>query len=99
MVVNSGLNARFVQKTFERAQQAYRLRFLTEKYNLDLTDWTPLTVDAESMDIPLVHELIEAELAQKPADRGSDEHEDAPLPMNITKNSELGMTPGHRQTP
>ena len=85
-VVNGGLNAWLVQKTFERAQHAYRLRFLTEKYNLDPTDWAPPTVDAESMDIPLVHELIEAELPQKPRDDGSDE--DASLPMKTAKSSD-----------
>ena len=40
-VVNGGMNAWFVQRTFDRAQHAYRLRFLTEKYNLDPTDWAP----------------------------------------------------------
>jgi hypothetical protein len=76
-VVNGGLNAWFVQKTFERAQHAYRLRFLTEKYNLDPTRWAPDIVDAESTELPLVHEFIEDELALGPTDDTKrDENED-----------------------
>jgi hypothetical protein len=67
-VVNSGMNAWFVQRTFERAQHAYRLRFLTEKYNLDPTHWAPDIVDTESTDIPLIDEFIEDELSLGPTD-------------------------------
>jgi len=76
VVVNSGLNAWIVQKTFQRAQQAYRLRFLTEKYNLDPTDWAPDIVDVESTEIPLVDELIDDELVLEPPDDTGDGGED-----------------------
>ncbi|MGO9352045.1 MAG: EcsC family protein [Mycobacterium sp.] len=76
VVVNTGLNARIVQKTFQRAQQAYRLRFLTEKYNLNPTDWAPDIVDVESTEVPLVDELIDDELAVEPPDDTSDCGED-----------------------
>ena len=76
-VVNGGLNAWFVQKTFERAQQAYRLRFLTEKYNLDPTDWAPDIVDAESTEVPLVDEFIEDELALEPKDDAKRDEDEA----------------------
>lgn len=61
-VLNSGLNAHITYRTFDRAQRAYRLRFLTEKYNLDPEAWTPDIVDAEVTDIPRVDELFEEQL-------------------------------------
>jgi EcsC protein family len=78
VAVNGGLNAWFVQKTFERAQRAYRLRFLSEKYHLDPTEWTRDTdiVDAEATEIPLVHQLIEDELALHPTNHGNDGHDE-----------------------
>lgn len=62
-VINGGINARIAHKTFQRAQQAYRLRFLTEKYGLDPADWAPHGVDVERVDIPLVDEVLREELA------------------------------------
>ncbi|ORB66675.1 EcsC family protein [Mycolicibacterium tusciae] len=73
-VINGGLNARLAQNTFNRAQSAYRLRFLTEKYNLDPKMWAPNVVDAEFTDMPLVDEILEAELAGSP-DVGSEKQE------------------------
>jgi hypothetical protein len=61
-LVNGGLNARIVHRTFDRAQRAYRLRFLTEKYGLDPADWAPTIVDADVAEVPLVDEFVEAEL-------------------------------------
>lgn len=58
-VVNGGLNARIARQTFERAQQAYRLRFLTEKYDLDAGQWAPVTVSGRDVDIPLVDEILD----------------------------------------
>ncbi|UVO11856.1 EcsC family protein [Mycobacterium sp. SVM_VP21] len=58
-VVNGGLNARIAQQTFERAQQAYRLRFLTEKYGLDAGLWAPAVVSDGDVDIPLVDEILD----------------------------------------
>lgn len=58
-VVNGGLNARIAQQTFERAQQAYRLRFLTEKYDLDAGLWAPTVASGGDVDIPLVDEILD----------------------------------------
>ena len=59
-VVNGGLNARIAQRTFERAQQAYRLRFLTEKYGLDAGRWAPVVAGGGAVDIPLIDEVVDA---------------------------------------
>lgn len=63
--MNMGLNAWFAHSTFVRAQQAYRLRFLTEKYDLNPEAWTPDVVDAEVTDLPLVDEIVVAEIAHE----------------------------------
>lgn len=39
IVLNAGMNAASVVTLSERAQEAYRLRFLTEKYDLDPAAW------------------------------------------------------------
>lgn len=59
-VVNGGLNARIAHTTFERAQQAYRLRFLTEKHDLDAGQWAPAVDSGEVIDVPLVDEVLDA---------------------------------------
>ncbi len=65
-VLNGGLNARIAHRTFERAQEAYRLRFLTEKYGLDPSAWRPEPVDVAVVDVPLVDEVIGEELRLDP---------------------------------
>ena len=65
VVVNGGMNAFLANNTFRSAQQAYRLRFLTEKYGLDAENWSPDMVDAEFTDLPLIDEIVEAELANE----------------------------------
>lgn len=62
-VINGGLNARLAQNTFNRAQAAYRLRFLTEKYGLDASRWAPEVIDVESAQSPLIDVIVESELA------------------------------------
>jgi len=62
-VVNGGLNARIAYTTFERAQQAYRLRFLTEKHRLDAGQWAPVVEHEGIADFPLVDEVLDAELS------------------------------------
>lgn len=57
-VVNGGLNARIAHQTFERAQQAYRLRFLTEKHDLDAYQWAPVVASDGAVDIPLIDEIL-----------------------------------------
>ncbi len=59
-VVNGGLNARIAQRTFERSQQAYRLRFLSEKYDLDAGQWAPVVASDGDVDIPLVDEIVDS---------------------------------------
>jgi hypothetical protein len=65
LLVNGGLNARLAQNTFKRAQDAYQLRFLTEKYGLDPESWAPDVIDAEVTDMPLVDEILDAEIASE----------------------------------
>jgi hypothetical protein len=69
VVINGGLNARLAQNTFKRAQDAYRLRFLTEKYGLDAASWAPDVIDAEVTDMPLIDEIIDAEIASDESDK------------------------------
>lgn len=67
VVINGGLNARLAHSTFRRAQDAYRLRFLTEKYGLDPASWAPDIVGTEAVDLPMVDEIVEAEIvAERP---------------------------------
>jgi hypothetical protein len=68
-VINGGLNARIAYQTFDRAQRAYRLRFLTEKYNLDPKAWAPEVVEAEVIDIPRVDQLLEEQLGLDPDEK------------------------------
>jgi hypothetical protein len=74
-VINGGLNARLAQNTFNRSQAAYRLRFLTEKYGLDPVEWAPDVLDAEFTGVPLIDEIIDAELV---ADGTDDDAEPDP---------------------
>jgi EcsC protein family len=62
-VVNGSLNAQIAHRTFESAQRVYRLRFLTEKYDLDPGVWEPDVIDAEVGGLPLVDELVERQLS------------------------------------
>lgn len=66
-VINGGLNARIAAQTFDRAQRAYRLRFLTQKYRLDSDRWAPQVVRLAAGGLPLVDEVLDAELAADPA--------------------------------
>ncbi|MCV7382793.1 EcsC family protein [Mycolicibacter longobardus] len=70
-VVNGGLNARIANRTFERAQQAYRLRFLTEKHDLDAGLWAPVVDSDDVIDIPLVDEVLDAERESRSGDDGA----------------------------
>lgn len=79
VVVNGGLNARLAHNTFERAQKAYRLRFLTEKYGLDPTAWAPHVDDTEATDVPLVDEILDAEIE---LDHPGDELSETDMPRN-----------------
>jgi hypothetical protein len=81
-VINGGLNARLAQNTFNRAQAAYRLRFLTEKYGLDASEWAPDVVDVEFTEVPLIDEVIDAELASDGAGKNSSGQSD-PTTLNL----------------
>lgn len=61
-VINGGMNAHYVRNTFARAEHAYRLRFLTEKYDLDPTLWVKgldKDVALGHLDIPLADVILE----------------------------------------
>jgi hypothetical protein len=75
--VNAGLNARIVHRTFEGAEHAYRLRFLTEKYGLDPSAWAPDVAGTSASEVPLVDEIIEAELVPGSAEP----HDDNPMTL------------------
>lgn len=66
VVINGGMNYQLANQTFRRSMQAYRLRFLTEKYGLDPTMWTQNfdSADAQSNgdELPRVDDIAEAEL-------------------------------------
>lgn len=51
IALNGGLNVSLARKTFERAQEAYRLRYLSEKYGLDPELWVSSVIDAEFEDV------------------------------------------------
>ncbi len=56
-VVNAGLNASGISVLGDRAQDAYRLRFLTEKYELDPAEWLDRAADdpeGESIDLEVL---------------------------------------------
>ncbi len=72
-VINGSLNAQIAHRAFESAQRAYRLRFLTEKYDLDAGEWEPDVVDAEVGGLPLVDELVEQQLCRVPEAADPDE--------------------------
>lgn len=50
VVVNAGTNATSIAILGDRAQEAYRLRFLTEKYDLDPAAWLADLQEAETAD-------------------------------------------------
>ena len=63
-VLNAGVNASLVHRTFRRAEAAYRLRFLSEKYDIDPAEWRrdlPAGSD-EAEDVVQVDEELEAEI-------------------------------------
>lgn len=70
-VVNAGTNAYGITRLSERAQDVYRLRFLTEKYELDPAAWlsqlhdVEVDADEESIDIEQLIREAEAEAEEK----------------------------------
>ncbi|MEP7178717.1 MAG: EcsC family protein [Pseudonocardiales bacterium] len=77
VVINAGLNARLARNTFIRAQDAYRLRFLTEKYELDAASWAPVS-GAEVTDLPLIDQIVDAEIASATSDEYHPESDGSP---------------------
>ena len=65
-VINGGLNVELVDRTFRRAAETYRLRFLAEKYGLDLAGALPVSSDAtaEAPDDLAVDEMIDEAVAE-----------------------------------
>lgn len=69
VVVNAGTNASSIAILGDRAQDAYRLRFLTEKYELDPAAWLAdhqevEDLDDESIDLEALIQEVEAELIE-----------------------------------
>lgn len=64
--INAALSANMTRHTYQRAEDVYRLRFLSEKYGLDpqewLRDFEPTDDDPEpGMDLPDVAEMLDEE--------------------------------------
>ena len=64
--INAALSANMTRHTYQRAEDVYRLRFLSEKYGLDphewLRDFEPADEDVETaMDLPDVAEMLDEE--------------------------------------
>jgi hypothetical protein len=69
-VLNFAANAGLVNQSFRRAEAVYRLRFLSEKYDIDPAEWrreVPVGSD-EVEDVVQVDEELEAEVER---DHGS----------------------------
>ena len=66
VAINGGLNAKMASDTVNRAHTVYRLRFLTEKYELDPESWRPEVIpediDKRTTDLPMIDDIVEAEL-------------------------------------
>jgi hypothetical protein len=70
-VLNAAANAGLVNQSFRRAETVYRLRFLSEKYDIDPAEWCrefPIGSD-EVEDVVQVDEELEAEIE---GDQGSE---------------------------
>jgi hypothetical protein len=70
-VLNAGVNAGLVNQAFRRAEAAYRLRFLSEKYGIDPAEWggeSPAESD-EAEDVVRVDAELDAEIER---DRGGE---------------------------
>ena len=75
-VVNAGTNAYGITRLSERAQDVYRLRFLTEKYELDAAAWLSQLNEADAdadasedvIDIEQLIREVEAEEKDNPQD-------------------------------
>jgi EcsC protein family len=78
VVINGGLNALLARNTFNRAQDVYRLRFLTEKYELDAASWAPDVSDAEVTGLPRIDEIVDAEIASETPDEDHPEPDGSP---------------------
>jgi hypothetical protein len=70
-VLNAAANAGLVNQSFRRAETVCRLRFLSEKYDIDPAEWCgefPIGSD-EVEDVVQVDEELEAEIER---DQGSE---------------------------
>jgi hypothetical protein len=76
VAVNAGINAASIMTLGDRAQDAYRLRFLTEKYKLDAATWLAEhkedeDLDDDSIDIEALIREAEAEELQSDGQPGA----------------------------
>ena len=66
-VINARVNAGLIHRTFRRAEAVYRLRFLSEKYDIDPAEWrrdAPVGSD-DAEDVVQVDEELEAEIERE----------------------------------
>jgi len=63
VAINATMSATTTKTTYERAEDAYRLRFLSDKYGIDPGDWVaelpPVEHDSDNDDVIDVVELID----------------------------------------
>jgi len=63
VAINATMSANTTRTTYERAEDAYRLRFLSDKYGIDPGDWVaelpPVEHDSDNDDVIDVVELID----------------------------------------
>lgn len=66
VVINGGLSANMTKQVYQRAEDVYRLRFLSEKYGLDPDEWIKGAVQLDDHDdvpsvVPSVLDVLEEE--------------------------------------
>lgn len=60
IVINAGMSAQMVDGAYRAARDVYRLRFLSEKYDIDPMTWTQNVVDVSNDEDPLTRALDES---------------------------------------
>jgi len=88
VVLNAGLSAQLADQTFRRAGDAYRLRFLSEKYGIDPAAWLEQTTSAGPDDheaVVDVAEIVAGEVV------------DVPPATAVRIDESLGGTPDGKQ--
>lgn len=69
VLINGGLSAQMADQTYRRARDIYRLRFLSDKYDLDAENWVTET-HTEDVDTVLGAALEEVDIVDEPDEMG-----------------------------